>query len=68
MTEFKGIMTRAKEWAKKSQQLFPDNELFPAMLEEEDEQPEVESFAKLGAYHKMLEAKYRRLSGQPLVP
>jgi hypothetical protein len=61
-----GSFAAAKEWARKYQHLYPENELFAALGHEELLQPEVIVFAKLGAYERMLEEKTKRLSGRPL--
>jgi hypothetical protein len=62
LTEVMGSFIEAQEWAKKYQHLFPENELFQALLDEEERQPEVVVFAKLDAYAKMLDAKARRIA------
>ena len=60
-----GSMAAAKEWVRKYRHLFPDNELFPSLLGEEEIQLEVVVDAKLEAYERMLDAKVKRLRGQP---
>jgi hypothetical protein len=57
-----GSFASAIEWAKKYQHIFPENELFEALLDEEEKQPEVVVFAKLDAYARMLDAKARRMA------
>ena len=62
-----GSMLDAKAWARKYQYLFPDNELFPSLEGEEENQLELVVDAKLAAYQRMLDAKIKRLrAGQPL--
>jgi len=55
-----GSMAAAKEWARKYQHFYPNNELFPSLIGEQDTQAEVVVNAKLEVYSRMLDAKVRK--------
>jgi len=63
-----GTMAPAYEWVKKYRHLFPDNELFPSLLREEEIQPAIVVEAKLQAYEGMLDQKIKRLRGETRPP
>ena len=63
-----GTMAPAHEWVKKYRHLFPDNELFPSILREEEIQPAIVVEAKLQAYEGMLDQKIKRLRGETRPP
>lgn len=65
LSEGMGSFAAAKVWVRKYQHLYPDNELFSALGHEEELQPEVVVDSKLAAYERMLDAKARRVRGQP---
>jgi hypothetical protein len=60
-----GGFALAKEWVRKYQHLYPENELFAAIDHEEELQPEVVVDSKLAEYERMLDANTRRLREQP---
>lgn len=63
-----GSMAPAYQWVKKYRHLFPDNELFPTILREEETQLAVVVDAKLQAYEGMLDQKLKRLRGETQPP
>lgn len=65
LSEGMGSFVLAKEWVRKYQHLYPENELFSALDHEEELQPEVVVDSKLAAYERMLDAKARRVRAQP---
>jgi len=60
MPRLMGSMTDAKEWGRKYQPFFPNNELFSSLDKEEDTQPEVVVNAKMEVYYSILEDKIKQ--------